>query len=87
MGCQVNFIYYSIDENLFVDENCNIIYNIYTMITPSDLFTFRNDFSHNSFPMVTGPDGICVIVLVPDGVDCFDEENIYKLKSRIKTFN
>lgn len=62
------YINYYQDENIFTDECGNIMYDIFTVITPQNLFMFRHDYGNNCFPMVGNPDILCEIILVPDEV-------------------
>jgi len=50
-------IFYDIDENLFIDEDGFIIWSIFELITPNDLYLFRlhqesTVVAHRSWPGV-----------------------------------
>ena len=64
----VFYLYYYERDNMFTDEDGNIIYDLFTLITPQDLFLFRYDHSHYIFPMVGRNDINCEILLIEDAV-------------------
>lgn len=70
------YIYYYEDENIFMDECGEVVYDLFTVITPSDLKLFQYDWSKfDQFPMV-GQEGITVrIETIPANTIC----QIYQL--------
>lgn len=51
------FLDYNEAENLFLDEWGEVVYDLYTIITPGDLFLFHNNpADFNEFPMVDHPE-------------------------------
>ena len=70
MATQLVFqLYYYERENVFTDGDGHVVYDIFSMITPQDLFLFRYDHGNNCFPIVGDPDFLCEIIPVP-GEDC-----------------
>lgn len=62
------YLYYYEDENLFTDNGGHVIYDIFNIITPQDLFLFQYDNGYNIFPMVWNPNTLCEIIPIPDEV-------------------
>jgi len=56
------------DENIFTDGEGHIIYNMFELITPNDLFLFRHDRGNNCFRLVYDPRFMCEIISIPDEV-------------------
>lgn len=67
-GKLIFYMYYYEDVNLFTDDDGHVIYDIFTIITPQDLFLFRHDNGFNVFPMRGHDDVLCEIIPVPDEV-------------------
>lgn len=65
-GKLIFYLYYYESENFFIDEDGWIIYNLFDIIAPLDLYLFRIDKTYNVFPMVGHDDVICEIISVPD---------------------
>ena len=65
-GKLVFYLYYYEEENFFTDENGWIIYDLFNIITPLDLYLFQTDNGYNVFPMVGHDDVFCEIISVPD---------------------
>ena len=65
-GKLIFYIFYYENENLFTDDDGHVIYDLFTVITPQDLFLFRHDNGFNTFPMKDHDDVICEIISVPD---------------------
>lgn len=87
MGNQLIFhLYYHERENVFTDSEGQVVHDLFTMITPQDLFLFRYDPGMNCFPLVGDPDFLCEILTEP-GEDCGspdlgdDDERIGRLLS------
>ncbi len=47
----VVYLYYFEEDNYFVDCDGHTIYDIFSLITPSDLLLFRRDNAINVFPL------------------------------------
>ena len=62
------YLYYYRDENLFIDDDGHVVYDLFTMITPQNLFMFRHDEGYNTFPMVGNSNILCEIIPIPDEV-------------------
>ena len=71
---EIEYLYYYKDENHFTDCDGRIIYNIFTMITPQDLYLFRHDHGDNTFRMKGNRNVLCEITYVPDEV-CGVQDN------------
>ena len=67
-GKFIFYLYYHEDENLFTDDLGQVIYNIFSIITPQDLYLFHHDNGFNIFPLLGHDDAICEIISVPDEV-------------------
>ena len=67
-GKLIFYIFYYENENLFTDDDGHVIYDLFTVITPQELFLFRHDNGFNVFPMKGHDDVICEIIPVPDEV-------------------
>ena len=67
-GKMMFYLYYYEDDNLFTDDDGHVIYDIFSVITPQDLFLFRHDNGFNVFPMRDHNDVLCEIIPVPDEV-------------------
>ena len=66
MGQQIVIhLYYHERENVFTDSEGQIVYDIFTMITPQDLFLFRYDPGMTCFPLGGDPDFLCEIITEP----------------------
>lgn len=65
-GKLVFYLYYYEEENFFTDEDGWIIYDLFNIITPLNLYLFQTDNGYNVFPMVGHDDVICEIISVPD---------------------
>ena len=74
----VLYIYYHKDENIFVDEDGHVIYDIFTVITPIDLFLFRRDPGFSCFHMVGKSDILCEIITIPDDVRGLDMDTYHR---------
>jgi len=72
-GKLILYLYYYEDENLFTDDDGHVIYDIFTIITPQDLFLFRHDNGFNIFPMKEHNDVLCEIIPVPGEVCSMQE--------------
>jgi hypothetical protein len=57
--------YYFEEDNHIVDENGQIVYDIFRYITPSQLYLFKKDYRHNYFNMV-GNNSIFVEIIPND---------------------
>jgi len=44
-------VFHCMEENFFLDECGQPIHNIFELITPNDLFLYREDPGHNIFPL------------------------------------
>jgi len=58
---EVLCIEYDPDENCFYDDDGYLIYNIFDMITPSDLVLFRFDYDFNTFVHRHDKTTLCLI--------------------------
>lgn len=61
-------VYYYEKENIFTDDCGQIIYDMLRIITPNELFLFKQDRSFNCFGMKGNKDVIVEILSVPDEV-------------------
>ena len=61
----VFYLYYYEDENLFTDDGGHVVYDIYNLITPQDLYMFRNDEKYTCFALKGYRDAICEIIIIP----------------------
>ncbi len=61
-------LYYYEDENLFVDDDGHVIHDLFNIITPHNLFMFKQDFGYNLFPVVGKRNVLCEIIPMPDEV-------------------
>lgn len=59
------YVYYYEDENIFTDEIGKVIYNIFNIITPNDVFLFKHDPANNCFPMVSDRSIEVMILSIP----------------------
>lgn len=65
------YLYYYEDGNVFIDECGEIVYDLFTVITPQDLFLFRNiPEKYEIFPMIDHPEITIHIIAVPMGELC-----------------
>jgi hypothetical protein len=48
----IKYFYYFEEENIIIDENGQIVYDIFRYITPSQLYLFKKDYGHSYFNMV-----------------------------------
>lgn len=62
------YLYYYEQQNVFTDIDGIVIYNIFEIITPNDLFLFRHDSGFNYFPFVGDKEWLVEIITVPDEV-------------------
>lgn len=63
--CSIH-LYYWEDKNIFLDECGEVVYDLFTVITPQDLFLFHTDSSQfNNFPMIGQDEVTCQIIFVP----------------------
>jgi hypothetical protein len=65
-------LYYYEDENIFIDDGGFIVYDLFSIVTPQDLFLFRKDHRFNCFPMVGIPEVMCKILTVLKSYDIYD---------------
>ena len=56
-------IYYCAKDNTFMDEEDNILFNIFSLITPNDLFLFKKNKKNKT---IIGIDGIIVRIMYSD---------------------
>lgn len=85
--CDMYLCYYE-KENLFVDECGEVVYDIFTIITPRDLYMFRYDYDkYDKFQFVGNHDITVHIIVIPDGDICspweatmLDLEDILQVK-------
>jgi hypothetical protein len=56
-------LFYDIENNCFVDEDGFIVYNIYSLVRPSDIFLFRRN---KEYMLVVGVYGDLVELYYPD---------------------
>lgn len=47
----VIYLYYYGEDNYFVDSDGHVVYDIFSLIRPSDLLLFRHDNAINQFPL------------------------------------
>lgn len=65
------YLYYYEDENLFVDQEGEAVFDLFRTITPSDLFLFRHILDdYENFPMVDHPEITVHIITVPKEPIC-----------------
>lgn len=65
------YLYYYEKENIFVDEEGEVIFDLFRAITPSDLFLFRNILDdYENFPMVDHPEVTVRIISIPKEPVC-----------------
>lgn len=70
------YLYYYEGENIFMDDCGEVVYDLFTIITPQDLFLFHNILDdYETFPMVGHPDITVHITSIPTGEIC----TLYKL--------
>ena len=69
-------LYYYEHENMFADPDGHVVYDLFSLITPQDLFLFRTDHGNNYFPLVNNPAYMCEITILP-GEDCGAVEPLY----------
>lgn len=75
----VMVIYHDPDKNIFLDSDCGyIIPNIFEMITPNDLYLYRNDPGLNIFPHRDIPDLLCEVV---EWEDIYHEQSAFEIFS------
>ena len=68
--CDLYLAYYE-RENYFVDEYGEIVYDLYRVITPGDLFLFKNIMDdYEQFPMVDHPEITVHIIHIPSEAIC-----------------
>lgn len=59
------YLYYYENENLFTNERGQIVFNMFELITPNDMFLFRKDDNFNCFPMRNNRDAFIQIIPIP----------------------
>lgn len=65
------YLYYYEDENIFVDEYGEIVWDIFYLITPSDMLLFKSDWDkYDIFPVINMDNITCRIVVIPNGPIC-----------------
>lgn len=64
----LHLLYYE-DGNFFVDSAGEIVYNLFNIITPRDLFMFKNDSSglYDKFPYVKDRNVLVCLIYIPAG--------------------
>lgn len=62
------FIYYYEEENVFTKDDGRVIFNIFDIITPNDLYLFRYDPSFSCFSMKDNRNILVDIISVPEEV-------------------
>lgn len=68
--CEILLCYYE-KENFFVDEYGEIVYDIFTLITPNDLYMFRHDSDkYNRFQFRSNHEVSVSIIVIPEGDIC-----------------
>ncbi len=80
----VFYIYYYENENIFTDDDGHVIFDLFSIITPQDIFLFKYDNSVNLFPMKGHDDILCEIIPVLDEEDVlsFDTGDDYERINR-----
>lgn len=73
MSKPVIYLFYYEDENFFTDEYGEIIYNMFDMITPQDLFMFKYDRGYNLFPHKKDRTILYEIITIPEEI-CGEQE-------------
>lgn len=61
-------IFFFKEENVFTDNDWNVIINPFQFITPNDLYLFRHDPGYSCFPKADDPEILVEIVTVPDEI-------------------
>lgn len=70
MDEKVHIFYYE-DENLFIDEEGEVIYDIFSYITPQNLYMFHHDWGiYDEFLLPGFTTTKCQIIVVPEGEIC-----------------
>lgn len=59
-------LFYDADHNWFVDEDGEIVYNMYQYITPNDLYLFKRSKCYMVFPFVQEK-GVSIELYYPNG--------------------
>ena len=68
--CDIYLFHYE-KENIFVDAEGDIVYDLFRMITPSNLFLFKKILDdYETFPMVDHPDVTVHIISIPKEPIC-----------------
>ena len=63
--CSLHLFYWE-DANIFIDECGEVVYDLFTVITPQDLYLFHKDsHSFNNFSMIGQDEVRCQIIFVP----------------------
>jgi len=91
--CRLTLYYYE-SENIFVDEEGEIVYDLFRIITPSDLYLFHEiPDDYEFFPMVDHPDVDVYILTIPKEPICgqlynpqLDLRNCYELYEEHERF-
>lgn len=65
-GPYVIELYYHADVNLFTDKYGDIVYDIFSYITPNDLYMFKNEPQYTQFECKNDPYTICEILEAGD---------------------
>lgn len=77
------FLFYYRDANVFTDCDGHIIYDIFRIISPNDLYMFRHHKKYNTFPHRSQDDVLCRILTVFDDEDYYwDEQDVLDHISR-----
>lgn len=65
------YVYYLEEENMFVEEDGTIIFDLFDIITPRDLFLFRHDQDKfDTFPLVKHREITVHVDVIPSGDIC-----------------
>lgn len=77
------FLFYYKRANVFTDCDGHIIYNIFRIISPNDLYLFRHRPKHNTFKHCSQDNVLCRIITVMDDEDYYwDEQDVLDHISR-----
>jgi len=60
------YLFYYRDANVFMDFNGQIIYDIFRIMSPNDLYMFRSNPTNNTFWHRSDDDILCRIITVRD---------------------
>ena len=64
----VLYLLYYEAQNVFTDDEGQLVLDLYNIITPSDLFLFRKDPGNSTFPMVGNRRVLVEIIVIPEEV-------------------